>query len=145
MFRVSKKEDQGKIGIMHKAEPSLIYLIYSQCEPRSRDWETTHQKCNNCKKHVETPCGPSRKKQDDPGNSGLRNGVSAHEEHSIRDAEDRPRAPAPLLSRTVHSTESIGEHRGQEPSLAGREPNSNKKRESVSDEPDELRKDANSR
>ena len=142
---MSKEEDQSKIGIMHKAEPSLIYLIYSQCEPRNRNWETTHQKCNDCKKNDETRCGPSRKKRDDSTCSGLRDEASADEEHGIRDAEDRPRAHTPLPSRTAHSAGYVAGHRGQEPSLASGEPNSNQKRKSVSDEPDELREDAISR
>ena len=123
------------------------YLIYSQCEPRSRNWEGTHQKCNNCKKQDETPCGPNWTKRDDPAFSGLPNEVSANEEHSIRDAEGRPRAPAPLPPRTIHSAGSVAEHRGQEPSLASEEPNGKQKRKFVSDkpdEPDELRKEANS-
>ena len=144
MFRVSKEEDQGKIGIMYKAEPSLIYLISSQCEPRNRNWETTHQKCNNCKKQDDAPCGPSYKKRDDPACSGLRNEITAHEEHSIRDTEDQPRVPTPLPSPTVHSARSAAKHRGQEPSLASEEPNGKQKRKFGFDDPDELRKEADS-
>ena len=142
MFRVPKEEDQGEMEIMCKAEPSLIYLISSQCEPRSRNWEATHQKCNNCKKHDDALCGPSYKKRDDPAVSELRNETTALDEHSVRDAEDQPRAPTPLSSRTVHTAGSVAKHLGQEHLLAYEKPNGKQKGTFAPDEPDELRKEA---
>ena len=127
---------------MYKAEPSLTYLIYSQCEPRSRNWETTHQKCNNCQKHDDAPCGPSYKKRDDPACSGLQNEVSTHEEHSVRDAEDQPQAPTPLPSGTVPSAGSAANPRGQGSSPASEKPIGEQNRIFPSDKPDELREDA---
>ena len=96
---MSEEEDKGKRDTyMSKAEPSLICLIIFQCTPSNRHWETTHQKCDNCKRHDDAPCGPSYKKRDDPALAEAPNKVTTHGEDTIRDAEDQPRAPTPRLA-----------------------------------------------
>ncbi len=105
---MSEEEDKGKRDTyMSKAEPSVICLIILQCTPSNRNWETNHQKCDSCNRHGDAPCGPSYKKRDDPAFAESRNEVTTHEEDTIRDAGDQPRAPIPRLA---------DEHNGDQPS-----------------------------
>lgn len=122
---MSKEEDKGKIKTWtYKAELSLTYLIFSQCTPRNRRWETTQQKCDNCKKHDGAPFGPSYKKKDDP---------FCQEEDSIRDAEDQSQAPIIRPSHTVHSAGYCDRHNKDEISLVTEESNGQRKRKFASD------------
>ena len=109
---MSKEEDKGKIR-MHKAELSLIHLIFSQCRgPPNRP---AHQKCDNCRSSGAS-CGPNYRKKDDPACSGLRNEATANQDDSIRDAEEQPQPPIPLSSRKVRNAGSVDRQDGDWPS-----------------------------
>ena len=114
-----------------------------QCTPHDRLWESTHEKCDNCKKNDGTPCGPNYKRRNDPAVSGLRNEVNSHEQDIIWDAGDGARAQIPQPSQTVRSTADIGEENTDELHKVSDESNGQRKRKLVSDkEVDELHGEA---
>lgn len=99
-----------------------------KCTPRNRHFEITHQKCDNCDKHDDVPCGPSYKKRDDPAFAKSRNEVTANEEDTIRDTEDQPRAPIPRPTSAVHSSASVDGHNRDQPPLVTEESSEQRKR-----------------
>ena len=86
---MQKKKNKSKAN---RAEPRSTGLIWFQCMPCDRKFETTGQKCDSCKKH-DLPCGPNVKKSDDPlacqkGDSSAENQPLVEEafEDIVRDA-----------------------------------------------------------
>ena len=108
--------------------------------PRDRP---AYQKCDNCQKHDDAPCGPNYKKKDDPACSESPNEEIPHEEDSIEDAEGQPRVPNLQRSATCHDTVYINQSNANEPVLVSEESSGKRKRNYASDKDSgELQKDA---